>query len=187
MSEDLPKEALKTVLEALCAPAISPNGIDLQADRWREEALKAALPALLARTSAKQSRATPRSPPQPGLADLAALLETGPGRGPHRHPGTGGDLTGPAPGIQLAVYRIVQEALTNTLKHAAPDTTVHVTVAADRDRVCLTVDDTGPPRTPHADGAQDDVRGLVGMRERGGWTVRAHLIPTTAPTENHPA
>jgi hypothetical protein len=44
------------VVEALCAPAISLHGIDLQADRWREEALKAALPTLLARTSAKRLR-----------------------------------------------------------------------------------------------------------------------------------
>ncbi|WP_234375841.1 hypothetical protein [Streptomyces sp. CB01373] len=56
MSEDLPKEALKTVIEALCAPAKAPHGFDSQADRWREEALKAALPALLARTSAKRLR-----------------------------------------------------------------------------------------------------------------------------------
>jgi hypothetical protein len=56
MSEDLPQEALKTVVEALCAPAISPHGIDPQADRWREEALTAALPTLLARTSAKRLR-----------------------------------------------------------------------------------------------------------------------------------
>ncbi|WP_307671935.1 hypothetical protein [Streptomyces sp. V4I2] len=56
MSEDLPQEALKTVVEALCAPAISLHGIDSQADRWREEALKAALPTLLARTSAKRLR-----------------------------------------------------------------------------------------------------------------------------------
>lgn len=56
MSEDLPNEALKTVIEALCAPAISPDGIDLPADRWREEALRAALPALLARASAKRLR-----------------------------------------------------------------------------------------------------------------------------------
>jgi hypothetical protein len=56
MSEDLPQEALKTVVEALCAPATSPHGIDPQADRWREEALKAALPMLLARTSAKRLR-----------------------------------------------------------------------------------------------------------------------------------
>ncbi|MEU0896842.1 hypothetical protein [Streptomyces massasporeus] len=56
MSEDLPKEALKTVIGALCAPATTPHGFDAQADRWREEALKAALPALLARTSAKRLR-----------------------------------------------------------------------------------------------------------------------------------
>ncbi|MER6103729.1 hypothetical protein ABT115_15730 [Streptomyces sp. NPDC001832] len=56
MSEELPKEALKTVIGALCAPATTPDGFDAQADRWREEALKAALPALLARTSAKRLR-----------------------------------------------------------------------------------------------------------------------------------
>ncbi|WP_318199184.1 hypothetical protein [Streptomyces sp. SCL15-4] len=56
MSEDLPKEALKTVIEALCTPATTPDGFDAQADRWREEALKAALPALLARTPAKRLR-----------------------------------------------------------------------------------------------------------------------------------
>ncbi|MFG2227729.1 hypothetical protein [Streptomyces sp. NPDC048644] len=56
MREDLPKEALKTVIGALCAPATTPDAFDAQADRWREEALKAALPALLARTSAKRLR-----------------------------------------------------------------------------------------------------------------------------------
>lgn len=56
MSEDLPKEALKTVIEALCTPATTPDGFDAQADRWREGALNAALPALLARTSAKRLR-----------------------------------------------------------------------------------------------------------------------------------
>lgn len=56
MSEDLPKEALKTVIEALCTPATTPDGFDAQADRWREEALKEALPALLARAYAKRLR-----------------------------------------------------------------------------------------------------------------------------------
>ncbi|WP_241827009.1 hypothetical protein [Streptomyces graminilatus] len=56
MSEDLPKEALKTVIGALCAPATNRDGFDAKADRWREEALKAALPALLARTPAKRLR-----------------------------------------------------------------------------------------------------------------------------------
>ncbi|WP_018569489.1 hypothetical protein [Streptomyces sp. PsTaAH-124] len=56
MSEDLPKEALKTVIEALCTPATTPVGFDAKADRWREGALNDALPALLARTSAKRLR-----------------------------------------------------------------------------------------------------------------------------------
>ncbi|MFE9469238.1 hypothetical protein ACFYNW_37525 [Streptomyces virginiae] len=56
MSEDLPKEALKTVIEALCSPAKCPGGFDPRGDQQREEALKAALPALLARTSAKRLR-----------------------------------------------------------------------------------------------------------------------------------
>ncbi|MER5769268.1 hypothetical protein [Streptomyces sp. NPDC001985] len=56
MSEALPREALKTVIGALCAPATTPQGFDTQADRWREGALKEALPALLARTSAKRLR-----------------------------------------------------------------------------------------------------------------------------------
>ncbi|MFJ3594590.1 hypothetical protein ACIQUY_34940 [Streptomyces sp. NPDC090231] len=56
MSEHLPKEALKTVIEALCAPAMCSDGFDSRADQWREEALRTALPALLARTSAKRLR-----------------------------------------------------------------------------------------------------------------------------------
>ncbi|WP_405196309.1 hypothetical protein [Streptomyces anulatus] len=57
MSEDLPGEALKTVIGALCSPATGPaGGFNAQADRWREEALKAALPVLLARTSGKRLR-----------------------------------------------------------------------------------------------------------------------------------
>lgn len=38
------------MIEALCTPATTSDGFDVQADRWREEALKDALPALLART-----------------------------------------------------------------------------------------------------------------------------------------
>ncbi|MDH6490509.1 histidine kinase [Streptomyces sp. SAI-127] len=131
--------------------------------------------------------------PQPGLADLDALLDrvraAGPAVALHAH----GDLTGLAPGLQLSVYRIIQEALTNTVKYAAYDTSVHVSIAADPDTVRLTVEDTGPPRTPRARrGPAGGGRGLVGMRERaalyrgevtagpnphGGWTVHAVLIP----------
>ena len=140
--------------------------------------------------------------PQPGLADLGALMDRVRAAGPAATLHLKGELTGLAQGLQLAVYRIVQEALTNTLKHAAPNTTVEVTVAADPEAVHVTVEDTGPH---HSSGADDQGKGLVGMRERaalyggqvaagpnsrGGWTVRALLLPTsTAPdlTEKHPA
>ncbi|MFD3381784.1 MULTISPECIES: sensor histidine kinase [unclassified Streptomyces] len=147
--------------------------------------------------------------PQPGLADLDPLLERVRGAGPTVTLHTRGALTGLAPGLQLAVYRVIQESLTNTLKHAAPDTTIHVTLTTDDTSVHATVEDTGPARTPHSPDPQDEGRGLVGMRERaalyggsvtagpntnGGWTVDAHFRttttpppPHTAPTEKRPA
>ncbi|MGW3209484.1 sensor histidine kinase [Streptomyces sp. NPDC001135] len=91
----------------------------------------------------------------------------------------------PAP-VELAAYRIVQESLTNALKHAAPGT---VRVAVRQTEDTLTVEVTSPYRpgdTPRAPGSGS---GLTGMRERanllgggftagaeaGLWTVRATL------------
>ena len=93
-------------------------------------------------------------------------------------------------GLDLAAYRIVQEGLTNALKHAgrAP-TTVTVDWSAS-DALTLEIRDHGAPG--RADGTSG--HGLVGMRERvrlyggeldagpadgGGWRVRATL-PMTA-------
>lgn len=93
-------------------------------------------------------------------------------------------------GIDLAAYRIVQEALTNTLKHAGGGSAT-VTVAYEPNEVVLSIEDDG-------EGARDDFElsgsggghGLVGMRERaalygglvqagrrrgGGFAVRARL------------
>ncbi|MER6412840.1 sensor histidine kinase [Streptomyces humidus] len=141
--------------------------------------------------------------PQPGLSDLEPLLDRVRAAGPIVTLHAEGELDHLAGGLQLAVYRIVQEALTNTLKHSAADTTVHVTLAAD-DAIHVTVKDTGPPRTPGTGGQSYDGRGLLGMRERaalyggtvttgpnadGGWTVHARLVPDTptASMESHPA
>ncbi|MFJ9379164.1 MMPL family transporter [Streptomyces sp. NPDC101455] len=140
--------------------------------------------------------------PQPGLADLNALMERVRAAGPTATLHFKGERTGLAQGLQLAVYRIVQEALTNTLKHTAPNTTVEVKVTGAPDAVIVTVEDTGPHK---ASGTDEQGKGLVGMRERaapyggqvvagpnsrGGWTVRALLVPLPiAPdlTEKHPA
>ncbi|WP_107055871.1 sensor histidine kinase [Streptomyces griseus] len=137
--------------------------------------------------------------PQPGLADLDSLLERFRAAGPTATLDTQGDLTGLSRGLQLAVYRIVQEALTNTLKHAALDTTVTITLTTDAEAVRVTVDDTGPPRGTRARGTG---KGLVGMRERaalyqgevtsgpnprGGWSVRARLVPVPTTHPENPA
>ncbi|TRO69244.1 sensor histidine kinase [Streptomyces sp. IB201691-2A2] len=153
--------------------------------------------------------AGPPLAPQPGLADLDPLLERVRGAGPTVTLHTQGALTDLAPGLQLAVYRVVQESLTNTLKHAAATTTVHITLTTHDTSVHVTVEDTGPSRAPRSPAPHVEGRGLLGMRERaalyggsvtagptpqGGWTVEAHFRitttpppPHTAPTEKRPA
>jgi signal transduction histidine kinase len=89
------------------------------------------------------------------------------------------------PGVDLSAYRIVQEALTNALKHAGP-ATARVVVRYGKDNLELEIADTGPG-TAAGDG---EGHGLVGMRERvslyggrldagprggGGFAVRARL------------
>ncbi|MET7898579.1 sensor histidine kinase [Streptomyces mirabilis] len=135
--------------------------------------------------------------PQPGLGDLDALLERVRSAGPTVTLDTQGDTTALAPGLQLSLYRIVQEALTNAVKYAASDTAIHVSLTADPDTVRLAIEDTGPARAPGTDRPRaGGGRGLVGMRERaalyqggvtagpndhGGWTVRALLFPSPPP------
>jgi signal transduction histidine kinase len=107
-------------------------------------------------------------------------------------------LTGDAvtldPGVDLTVYRIVQEALTNVLKHAGR-ATARVVVSFTADSVDLEVSDDGRGPRP-ADESRPDGHGLVGMRERvslyggrlhtgpraaGGFLVRARIpLETTA-------
>ena len=126
---------------------------------------------------------------QPGLRDLHELVErfTGTGCSVEFHPS--GDLGAVPPDAGLSVYRIVQECLTNSLKHAGP-VAVTVRLHRDADHLVVRVDDAGPgadvPLAPlHGTG-----QGLVGMGERvaifdgtlaygprlgGGWSVRASL------------
>jgi signal transduction histidine kinase len=128
--------------------------------------------------------------PQPALTDLDQLID-GVRRAGLPVSTTVHGTPALAPGRQLTVYRVVQEALTNTLKHAGPGATSQITlVYEDRGAVTVTVTDTG--RGGPADGTVGPGRGLPGMRERTalyggtleagprphpdrGWRVRLHL------------
>ncbi|NUP16159.1 MAG: sensor histidine kinase [Streptomyces sp.] len=81
--------------------------------------------------------------------------------------------------VDLAAYRIVQEALTNTVRHAAGADEVSVRVTADGECVKVAVVDNGRTRQggPATVGAG---RGLVGMKERArllGGSLRAGPLP----------
>ncbi|MFE1837851.1 sensor histidine kinase [Streptomyces sviceus] len=130
----------------------------------------------------------PELSPQPGILDLGALCATVRAAGLEVVYRTSGDVDALDSGVQLTVYRIVQEALTNTLKHAAPDTRVHLAILVEDSRLTIRVQDTGSDTSPGP--PNEEGHGLVGMRERaalyggdvsagptagGGWSVEAVL------------
>ena len=119
---------------------------------------------------------TPDLTPQPGMAELESLV------GRVRDAGLPVELvvTGspdpPLPdGVVLAGYRVVQEALTNAMKHASGASAV-VRVDYGADRLSIEVTDTGGARPLSADAGTESGRGLIGLRERlalYGGTLRA--------------
>ena len=132
--------------------------------------------------------------PQPGLAQLDGLLDQVRATGLAAELAVTGTPVVMAPGAELTVYRIVQEALTNTLKHAAGPTRVSVAVACRADAVTVDVHDDGARRhvqpqarvgRPRADRHEGTSRGLRWRGERrsrpgGGWRVHARLPMTAA-------
>lgn len=133
--------------------------------------------------------------PQPTAADLAELAERMRAAGLTVKLTVDADLTALPTGVSLAVYRIVQESLTNALKHAGTGAHAEARVWREGDdlRVCVADDAAGrarqltpaPPPEPAEGG-----NGLIGMRERanvyggtldagpapgGGWRVAARF------------
>ncbi|SNY71465.1 sensor histidine kinase [Paractinoplanes atraurantiacus] len=121
--------------------------------------------------------------PQPGLADLDELCERIRAAGPGIEYRTAGDFTHLDRGVQVTAFRIVQEALTNTLRYAGSHTTVTLAVTAGHDRLHIEVRDSGPPGGSAANDTGNPAReghGLAGMRERAaiyGGTVDAGPVP----------
>jgi signal transduction histidine kinase len=123
--------------------------------------------------------------PQPTLARLDDLLARVGEAGLPVELAIEGQPAELPPGVDLSAYRIVQEALTNALKHAGP-ATARVTVRYGAGELDVEVSDDGAGSGNGSGGGQ----GLAGIRERvavfggdvvagsqpeGGWTVRARL------------
>jgi len=144
----------------------------------------------------------PAQPPQPSLAELGALADS------YRSAGLNASVETPTPGqvplgVQVSAYRIVQEALTNSLRHGA-GRPVAVTVGLDGDDLVVDVTDREPavlPQRPAPGPELINGHGLIGMAERarllggkvtagpnhsGGWTVHARL-PTVERVEREGA
>jgi signal transduction histidine kinase len=105
--------------------------------------------------------------PQPGLAELDALVAQVRSTGlPVGYEVCGAPAAPPPAGLQLAVYRIVQEALTNTMKHAGPGATATLVVRHEADALEVDVTDTGGRGGIGAGADASAGAGLRGMRER---------------------
>jgi signal transduction histidine kinase len=137
--------------------------------------------------------ASPSLAPAPGIVDLGELAEMITAAGTPVRLSVTGEVTTPTPATALTVYRIVQEALTNVVRHA-PGAEAHVQVRMSPSGVHIRVTDDGPGGSPDPD---DPVahHGIVGMRERaaafdgileagplprGGFQVIAYL-PASGP------
>ena len=79
----------------------------------------------------REQPAAPELHPQPRIADIEALCGRMCAAGPAVVYRSGGEVESLDHGVQLMAYRIVQEALTNSLKHAGPGTRIHVMLTVE--------------------------------------------------------
>lgn len=144
------------------------------------------------REASDGARQAPELSPQPGLADIETLCDGVRTAGLEIVYRTVGEVDALDRGMQLTVYRIVQEALTNTLKHAGAGTQVTLSVVVGDERLVIRIRDNGSAGHPGL--RNEEGHGLVGMRERaalyggtvsagpaadGGWAVEAALDLTS--------
>ncbi|MES9540076.1 MULTISPECIES: sensor histidine kinase [unclassified Actinomadura] len=105
--------------------------------------------------------------PQPGLGDLGELLEHVRETGLSVQLWMEGEARPPSPGVDVAAFRLIQEALTNTLKHAGPQARAWVRLYyGDRDLTVEIEDDGRGTATFMAGNGDNPGHGLVGMYER---------------------
>ena len=103
--------------------------------------------------------------PQPTIDDLPDLVQRIRASGQRVSLRIDGEPQPLDRAAHLAAYRLVQEALTNVVKHAGPDVEAEVVLTWDRRALRLEVTDRGTP-PPATAGVRAGGRGLTGMRER---------------------
>jgi signal transduction histidine kinase len=164
------------------------SSLDAIADTCRDARAELRTTLEVLRTADTPADGFGSSPPPglPGLPDLARAAEAG---GAFVELSISADPAETPPAVGAAVYRIVQEALTNAVKHVGPAVRVRVSVTADTKEEILrvTVADNARPMTGPV-GPMG--HGLIGMRERvrsvggtltagpgrtGGFAIRAEL------------
>ena len=164
------------------------EGVEEEGARTLEE-MRAMVAAL------RDSGAGAELTPPAGIADLARLLRA-PGVRLRVDLGLDGDLDALPPAVDAAVYRIVQESVTNAMRHAVDATEVVVRITGEPRRVRVSVRDDGTGAGRGRDGY-----GLAGLRERAallggelsagpaadrGWRVEAELPRGRAINGVHP-
>lgn len=137
--------------------------------------------------------------PQPSLDDLGTIIAHCNEAGTPTGLDVSGDRRQLAPGLELAAFRTVQEALTNAVKHGGEAATASVALHYDDAELHITVTDTGRGAAAGLSQATGG-HGLIGMRERielydgrlmtgprpgGGYEVRASL--PLSPAKTRPA
>ncbi len=132
--------------------------------------------------------------PQPTLGRLEALVENTRAAGLTVTTEVTGARRPLPPGVELSAYRIVQEALSNVLRHA-PGATAHVTLAYGPGALRVEVVNTAPTREPPPSAGAG--HGLLGMRERavmlggtltaGPWSGRGYRVEARLPVPAPPA
>jgi len=170
------------------------QAFDLQPEKARESLLSVETTGRAAMFELRRMLGILRKPgdaddlsPQPGLRHLDVLLDQMRQAGVQVELEMNGQTDSSPPGVDLAAYRIVQEGLTNVLKHAAP-CRASVRIRCDLTAVEIAVENDGARgNAPNGAGTG---HGLIGMRERaavyggtfeagprpaGGFLVRARL------------
>lgn len=141
----------------------------------------------------RDTESGPEMAPQPRIADIEGMATALEADGMHVDVELSGDLDHLQPPVETAVFRLAQESITNSIRHARQATRVEVRVDGGEDAVRLTVTDNG---ANVSGGSTAPGYGLVGMTERAtllggtleagprrdrGWSVRA-VLPRQGPS-----